>query len=342
MKALTLVGHGGPEQFRFTDDLPTPTPRAGEVRVRVRATGVNHVDLVVRRGYPGVTMPMPHVPGGDIAGEVDAIGEGVTGFKAGDRVVSHPMVSCGQCGLCRQGDPLLCTRWEYFGLHRKGGYAQYAVVPAANLVALPANVSFEHAASLPVAGLTAAHAMNVGELREGETFFIWGGAGALGTFAVQLAKKRGARVIATVSSQQRAAELEALGCDLVLDRTRDDVAQRVAKFAPEGVDVAIDYVGPQTFATTHSMMRKGGRILLCGMITGREAPFSIHMTYLKHLSIRGLYLGTKAEFSSLVDMVGRGTVKPLIGATLPLAEGVRGHELLEKSAVPGKIVLAVP
>lgn len=342
MHALSLTGHGGPEMFRYVDDLPVPAPGPGEVRIRVRATGVNHVDLVVRRGYPGVTVPMPHVPGGDIAGELDALGEGVTGLKAGDRVVAHPMVSCGRCGLCRRGDEHLCLRWEYFGLHRKGGYAQYAVVPAKNAIPLPAGVSFEQAASVPVAGLTAAHAMNVGEVREGETFFIWGGAGALGTFAVQLAKRRGARVVATVSTPERARELEALGCDLVLDRTKDDVARRVAEFAPEGIDVAIDYVGPATFGTTFSMMRKGGRILLCGMITGREAPFSIHMTYLKHLSIRGLYLGTHAEMSQLVGMIGRGEVKPVVGAVLPLAEGVRGHELLEKSAVPGKVVLGVP
>jgi NADPH:quinone reductase-like Zn-dependent oxidoreductase len=342
MHALALFGHGGPEQLRYVNDLATPEPGPGEVRVRVVATGVNHVDLVVRRGYPGVTMPFPHVPGGDVAGFVDAVGSGVSGWRVGDRVVSHPMVSCGTCGLCLRGDALLCVRWQYLGLHRWGGYAEYVVVPSANLVALPATVGFEQAAALPVAGLTAYHALHtVGELQEGETFFLWGGAGALGTFAVQLARRRGARVIATASSEARMADLARLGCDLVLDRRHDDVAARVAAFAPEGVDVALDFVGPATFATSHAMLRKGGRLLLCGMITGRETTFSIHMTYLKHASIRGLYLGTHAELEALVGLVASGDIVPEIGAALPLAEAVEAHEMLERSAVAGKIVLAV-
>ncbi len=342
MRAITIPAHGGREVLTPVTDFPTPEPGPGEVLLKVGVTGLNRIDLVVRGGYPGIEIPLPHIPGGDIAGTVSGLGEGVTGVDVGSRAVVYPLVPCGECPLCAQSTPNLCLKWKYFGLHLKGGCAEYVVVPAENLVPLPDSVSFEDAVALPVAGLTAMHALStVGELKSGETFFIWGGSGGLGTIAIQIAKRIGATVIATANSSEKLDVMRELGADHVLNRATDDVAAEVRKIAPAGVDAILDYVGPETFPTSFDLLKKGGRMLLCGMITGRETTLSIHMTYLKHVSIRGLYLGTREELAELVDWVADGTVRPHIDSVLPLEETSEAHHRMEAGDFIGKIALRV-
>lgn len=342
MRAITIPEHGGREVLTYVTDFPTPVPGPGEVLVKVAATGLNHVDLVVRRGYPGISIPLPHIPGGDIAGVVDELGDGVTGVKAGTRAVVYPLVACGECPLCNEGKPNLCLNWKYFGLHLKGGYAEYVVVPAHNVIPLPDGVSFEEAAAIPVAGLTAFHALKtVGNLQPGQTFFMWGGAGGLGTIAIQIAKQLGATVLATGSMPGRLELMKSLGADVVFNRLTDDVAAGVRKVAPAGMDLIIDFVGPETFPTSFDLLKKGGQMLLCGIITGREATVSLHMTYLRHLSIKGLYLGTKEEMVELVDWVAQKKVKPILTNTLSLADAAEAQRMLEAGEVIGKLVLRV-
>ncbi len=342
MRAITIPEHGGRDVLTYVTDFPTPVPGPGEVLVKVAATGLNHVDLVVRRGYPGISIPLPHIPGGDIAGVVDELGDGVTGVKAGTRAVVYPLVACGECPLCNEGKPNLCLNWKYFGLHLKGGYAEYVVVPAHNVIPLPDGVSFEEAAAIPVAGLTAFHALKtVGNLQPGQTFFIWGGAGGLGTMAIQIAKQLGATVLATGSMPGRLELMKSLGADVVFNRLTDDVAAGVRKVAPAGMDLIIDFVGPETFPTSFDLLKKGGQMLLCGIITGREATVSLHMTYLRHLSIKGLYLGTKEEMVELVDWVAQKKVKPILTNTLSLADAAEAQRMLEAGEVIGKLVLRV-
>ncbi len=342
MRAITIPEHGGREVLTYVTDFPTPVPGPGEVLVKVAATGLNHVDLVVRRGYPGIPIPLPHIPGGDIAGVVDELGDGVTGVKAGTRAVVYPLVACGECPLCNEGKPNLCLNWKYFGLHLKGGYAEYVVVPAHNVIPLPDGVSLEEAAAIPVAGLTAFHALKtVGNLQPGQTFFMWGGAGGLGTIAIQIAKQLGATVLATGSMPGRLELMKSLGADVVFNRLTDDVAAGVRKVAPAGMDLIIDFVGPETFPTSFDLLKKGGQMLLCGIITGREATVSLHMTYLRHLSIKGLYLGTKEEMVELVDWVAQKKVKPILTNTLSLADAAEAQRMLEAGEVIGKLVLRV-
>ena len=342
MRAITIPEHGGREVLTYVTDFPTPVPGPGEVLVKVAATGLNHVDLVVRRGYPGISIPLPHIPGGDIAGVVDELGDGVTGVKAGTRAVVYPLVACGECPLCNEGKPNLCLNWKYFGLHLKGGYAEYVVVPAHNVIPLPDGVSFEEAAAIPVAGLTAFHALKtVGNLQPGQTFFMWGGAGGLGTIAIQIAKQLGATVLATGSMPGRLELMKSLGADVVFNRLTDDVAAGVRKVAPAGMDLIIDFVGPETFPTSFDLLKKGGQMLLCGIITGREATVSLHLTYLRHLSIKGLYLGTKEEMVELVDWVAQKKVKPILTNTLSLADAAEAQRMLEAGEVIGKLVLRV-
>lgn len=340
MKAIVLYEHGGPEKLTYKTDFQEPGVSQDDVLVNVKATGVNRVDLVVRQGYPGITIQMPHIPGGDISGVVAKTGSNVKRFSVGDRVVAWPLIACGTCVLCKEGKENLCLNWKYFGLHRHGGYAEYVSVPVASLMKLPDAVSFEEAVTLGIAGLTAYHAIkSVGELKPGEVFMIWGGSGGVGTIAVQLAKMVGATVIATVGKEEKRERVKNLGADYVFNHNADDVQAEVMKLFPVGVDMIIDYVGPATFAKSHAMLKKGGRMLLCGILTGRETTFSIHQTYLRHLSVKGLYLGTKKEMEELIDLAARKRIKPIIGKTFPLPEAAKAQEMMARGEHFGKLVI---
>lgn len=334
MKAALLKEHGTPDKLVYTD-FDTPSILPNEVLVRVQATSVNQADLVIRKGYPGLTIPLPHIPGGDIAGVVEEVGSNVTQWKKGDRVVSYPIAL--ENGYT--GDDYYGVGWQYFGMHRKGAYAEYVNVPDHCLINLPAHVDFEHAATLPVSALTAEHALNIDGVSEGQTFFFWGGTGGMGTLLIQLAKRRGACVITTASTPEKKLILESLGTDYVFDHTRDDVVAEVMKLAPKGVDVVLDYVGPNTFQQSFDMIRKGGKILWCGMLTGREVTVNIQLTYLKHVGIQGLYLGTMKEMRTLVGYLSDGSLKPYIYAELPLHDASKAHELMESHERVGKIIL---
>jgi len=340
MKAVIFPQHGGREVLQFVSDFPKPSPGRGEILIRVKTAGINNVDLVNRRGYPGITIPLPHILGGDIAGEVAELGEGVDGPEVGTRVVVYPLIGCGTCPQCRDGKPNICLQWRFIGMHVNGGYAEYVSVPVENV--LPISISYEEAVTLPVAGLTAYHGLvTEGGLKPNQAFLIWGGAGGLGSMAIQIAKRLGATVIATAGSGEKLEFMRKLGADYVFNRHKDDLAAEVKKIAPHGVDLVLDYVGPQTFQTSFDMLKKGGTMLLCGIITGRETNFSIHQTYLRHLSIRGIYLGTQSEMRELLELVEKRNIKPVIGKTLPLKDASEGHRLMEAGESIGKIALSV-
>lgn len=339
MKAMLLTAHGDTSGL-VLGEIPTPSPGSGEALVRVEATGVNHMDLLVRRGYPGIPVTLPHIMGGDVVGRVAALGAGATGVREGDRVVAAPIVGCGRCVLCSSGRTHLCLDWQYLGLHRPGGYAEYAVVPVENLVPISSVLDAAAVAALPVAGLTAFHALcGVANLREGQTLFLWGGAGTLGTLAVQIARHLGARTIVTASSEERRALATRLGAELALDPRDPALEEKVRSLLPAGADVVLDSVGGETFPRSFAIVRKGGQLLVCGMTGGRDVPLNIHQTYLRHLSIRGLYLGSREELVQLVDLVESGRVVPHVGARLPLECAPAGHKLLARRANLGKIAL---
>ncbi len=334
MKAVLLHEHGGPERLVY-GDCEAPALAQDEVLVRVRATTVNRLDAVVRRGYPGLTVPLPHILGGDIAGVIEAVSPGVAGWAPGDRVACYPMVL--EDGY--EGDDFWTVAWQYFGMHRKGAYADLVNVPASSLVRLPDAVPFEAAACLPVAGLTAEHALNVGALVAGQTLFFWGGSGGMGTLLIQLAKRRGIHVITTASSPEKMRLLESLGASHVFNHRSDDVAARVKEAAPAGVDAVLDYVGPATYSQSFSLLKKGATLLWCGMLSGREATVNIQAFYLKHASLRGFYLGTIRELQAVVAAVADGSLRPHIHAIMPLADAARAHALLDSGQYAGKLVL---
>ena len=341
MKAIQLHQHGGLEELKYETDVPEPEIGADDVLVRIKATSVNRIDFFVRSGYPGLEFKFPHIPGADIAGEVAKVGANVAEFSEGDRVVAWPLIACGTCEICQSGRRWLCLNWQYFGMHVQGSYAEFARVPAESLLKLPENVSFEEAATLPVAGLTAHHALKtVAELQKGQSVLIWGGSGGLGTFAVQIAKELGVVVIATVGKDEKRERVQALGADLVLNHHTDDVLLEVQKFTEhKGIDVVLDSVGAETFPTGFQLVKKGGKILLCGKMTGLDVELSIHLTYLRHISILGLYLGEKEEMQELLDWVSQGKVKPVIDRVLPLEQVADAQTALANGEQLGKVVL---
>jgi NADPH:quinone reductase-like Zn-dependent oxidoreductase len=340
MNAVALYEHGGVDKLVSVSGFPVPTIGPDEVLIEVKATAVNRIDLVVRSGYPGIQVPLPHVLGGDIAGVVADVGSNVHGVGLGQRVVTWPLIACGKCALCAEGRENLCLNWKYFGLHRHGGYAQYVSAPAASVLTLPDSVSFKQATALGVAGLTAYHAItSVGHLKRGQSFFIWGGSGGVGTIAIQLAKMVGASVMATAGKDNKLQALKELGADHVFNHYTDDVSAKIRELHPAGVDLIVDYVGPATFPKSFDLLKKGGSMLLCGILTGRETSFSIHQTYLRHLSVKGLYLGTKKEMQELLTLASDQKVKPVIGSVLPLGEAAAAHTMMAQGEHLGKIVL---
>jgi NADPH2:quinone reductase len=342
MKAVILNENGATDKLIYTTDFPVPEIGPEEVLVKIKATTINRADLVIRNGYPGLTLSFPHILGGDITGVVEKPGSSIIDFKQGDRVLSWSIVACGKCEWCKKGRGGLCFNWQYFGMHRNGSYAEYAAVPVSSLIKLPDNVSFEDAACLPVAGLTAYHALTgVGNLKKDETFFIWGGASGLGMMAVQIAKNAGAKVFATAGTDEKIKKLKEIGVDYVFNHRADEgIAANVLELTNKlGIDVVLDYIGPATHPQSFQMVKKGGKILWCGIMTGREATISIHQTYLRHISLQGLYLGEKEELVELVSLVSKGIVKPYIGETLDLRDAAKGHILIGEGKVTGKVVL---
>ena len=341
MKAIVLPEHGGIEKLIYESNYPEPKLGERDVRLHVHATTVNRIDVFVREGYPGVQIQFPHIPGADMAGTVEEVGPKVREFRKGDRVLSWPLIACGTCELCRKGRRWLCLQWKYFGLHIDGSYAEYISVPEENLIHLPKGISFEEAATLPVAGLTAYHAfVTVGQVQKGETVFIWGGSGGLGTFSVQIAHSLGAHVIATVGKEEKRKRIERLGAELVLNHYSDDVITAVREFTRgNGVDVVLDSVGAQTFPKGFQLLQKGGRLLLCGKLTGMDVPLSLHQTYLRHVSILGLYLGEKHELEALLGWLEEGKIKPVVERRFELKDASEAHRVMASGEHLGKLIL---
>lgn len=342
MRAVIIPRTGGADVLSAVRDFPEPVPADDEVVVHVAATSVNQMDLLVRNGYPGGAIPLPHVPGGDVAGTVLQVGAAVSSVAVGERVVVYPVLSCGHCSLCRAGKRNLCSSWGTLGIHHQGGYGERVAVPAENLVKLPDGVTFEQAATLPVAGLTAHHALaTAGRLGKGEIAVVWGAGGGLGSMAVQVAKHLGGHVIAIVGTANHRSALERLGVDVIVDRTAESIVDRVREVAPEGADLVLDTIGSETFARSLAMLKNGGRLVSCGIIGGRDTTLNIHMVYFHHLSIHGVFLGAIEDMRAVVDLVSEGTLSPLIDSVLPLERAAEGQRMLEAGIQNGKIVLMI-
>jgi len=346
MKAVVVREHGGPEVLRF-EERPEPVPRAGEVLVRVKAIGLNHLDLWVRKGVPGHSFPLPIVPGCDFAGLVEAVGADVGAVPAaprlqpGDRVLVAPGFSCGRCRACSEGQDNLCPGYGIFGETQDGGCRELAAVGAANVIPMPAGLDFAQAAAFPLAFMTAWHMLLARcGLRAGDDVLVHAAGSGVGSAAVQIAKLHGARVIATAGSPAKLEQARALGADHVIDYERQDFAAEVRKLTDKrGVDIVVEHVGEKTFPGSLRSLARGGRLVTCGATTGGRAELNLRALFFKNISVLGSTMGSRGELHQIVGLVASGRLQPVIDRTLPLSEVREAHEALEKREQFGKIVL---
>ena len=340
MKAVIFKQHGGPEVLEFAD-APDPKPRANEVLIEVKACALNHLDIFVRNGLPGIEIPLPHILGNDIAGVVREVGELVTWVKADDEVMVQPGVSCGHCDACLSGRDNLCREYDMIGYRRNGGYAQFVSVPGVNVFPKPANISWEEAAALPLVTVTAWH-MLVGRanIRPGEDVLVHAAGSGVGSVAIQIAKLHGARVITTASSDEKLAKARELGADETINYTRDDWPKEVKRLTERrGVDVVFEHTGSETWVGSISSLKNNGRLVTCGATSGFDARTDLRQVFYRHLTILGSFMGSKAELLEAMKFVRQGKIRGVVDRVLPLSEAKQAHELLESRGQFGKVVL---
>lgn len=339
MRAAIFDEHGGPEVVEIRD-VEAPDPGPGEVRIRVGASGMNHLDLWVRRGLP-IETTMPHIGGSDVAGTVDALGAGVEGWSGGERVVVNPSLWCGECEWCRKGEEPFCVEYRILGEHTQGGFAEYVTVPARNLYPIPDDVAFERAAAAPLAFLTAWRGLVTrGRLGEGDTVLITGASGGVATAAIQIARHLGATVHAVTSSAW-IDRVRDLGADAVYDRTgADDYGKAIWNATGKrGVDVVFDSVGEATFTRNVRTLAKGGRMVVYGGTTGPEGVVDLRLLFWRQLEILGTTMSNQREFREVMDRVFSGALEPVVDVAWPLEQARAAHERLETGEAFGNIVL---
>jgi NADPH:quinone reductase-like Zn-dependent oxidoreductase len=340
MKATVIEAHGGPEVLVYTD-VPEPRIKPNEVLVEVKACALNHLDVWVRRGMPGITIPFPHILGNDVAGVVREVGELVTWVKPGDEVLVQPGVSCGHCNACLEGRDNMCREYDILGYRRDGGYAELVFVPGVNIVPKPANLTWEAAAAVPLVTLTAWHMLVTrANVQPGENVLVHAAGSGVGSIGIQIAKLRGARVIATASSEEKLAKAKELGADEVVNYTRDDWPKEVRRLTDRvGVDVVFEHTGAATWGGSIASLRTNGRLVTCGATSGFDARTDLRQVFYRHLTILGSFMGSKAELLEALQFVEKGQLHPVVDRALPLADARRAHELLEDRAQFGKLVL---
>jgi NADPH:quinone reductase-like Zn-dependent oxidoreductase len=339
MRAAVFSEFGAPDVIQVTDvDIPEPGP--GEVRLAVEAAAMNHLDLWVRRGLP-IEITMPHIGGSDVAGTVDALGPGVEGIPRGTRVVVDPSLDYDWYDGVASGPELPGKEFRIIGEHTQGGFAEYCVVPAANLLQVPQETSLRDAAAASLVSVTAWRALMVrGGLRAGERVLITGASGGVSTVAVQMARRAGATVFAVTSGEENVERVRELGAHVVYDRTREEWGKQVwLDSGKEGVDLVVDSVGEAVWSQCLKALAVGGRLVTFGATTGAKGETEIRLVFWKQLSILGSTMGTPEDYRRAMDQVFQGAVKPVIHQVFPLEEARRAHEVLESGEVFGKVVV---
>ena len=342
MKAIVFHQHGGPEVLHY-EDAPQPTIRANEVLVRVKACALNHLDIWVRVGIPGVPFPLPHIPGSDIAGEIAQIGADVTTVRVGQKVVLAPGVSCGKCAACLAGQDNRCRQFTNLGYMIDGGCAEFVRCPEVNCLPFPENLSFEEAASIPLVFQTAWHMLVArAELQPGEDVLILGAGSGVGSAAIQISKFFGARVIATAGNEAKLEKAKQLGADHVINHKSQKIRDEVRRITGKrGVDVVFEHVGTATWDDSIASLAASGRLVTCGATTGYDAKIDLRFLFSRQLSFLGSYMGTKSELQTVMKLVTAGRLKPVIDRVFPLVEAAAAHAYLESGQQFGKVVLRV-
>ena len=342
MKAVTFYKHGGAEVLEYAD-FPTPEPKAGEALIRLRAAALNRMDVMVRNGWAGLKLELPHINGADGAGEIAELGENTAGFKIGDRVAINANLGCGECEFCLNRQDNLCVNWRLLGETIRGTYAEYICLPVRQLYKLPVDFDFHAAAASALVYQTAWHSMvKRGGVKAGETVAIVGAGGGVNSASIQIAKYLGARVVVVGSNPEKLKAAEALGADIMIDRSKEADWSKAVFIATEkrGVDVVVDNIGT-TFPLSLRALRKGGRLLTVGNSGAPRFEIDNRYIFAKHLSIIGSTMSTLADFAEVMDLVVTEKLHPVIDRTYPLEEAAAAQERLWNGENFGKITLNI-
>jgi NADPH:quinone reductase-like Zn-dependent oxidoreductase len=342
MKAVVIHEHGGLDRVRV-EEVAGPKPGRGEVILKVKSAGLNHLDIWVRKGRPGLKLAFPHILGCDAAGVVAAVGADVTDMKAGDQVILNPGLSCGSCEYCKRGEQSECLSFDIMGMNRQGTFAEYVAVPARNVHPKPAYMDFDQAGAFVLSCLTAWRMlMTRAQLRPGETVLLHGIGGGVALCVLQLAKLAGACVIVTSSSDNKLARASQIGADHTINYKAEDVAVRVKDFTSgRGVDIVIDTVGAATWPIDFSVVCRGGKIVLCGITTGAKAETNLQALYWNQLTIMGSTMGSDEDFRQMLRAVTIAKLKPVIDSVEPLENVREAMGKMETGEQFGKIVLRI-
>ena len=338
MKAVRIHEFGGPEVLKY-EDVPDPELRKDQVLIRIRACALNHLDLFVRGGLPGVKLP--HILGSDIAGDVVECGEYITDVKPGTRVLLSPMLFCNHCEQCMNGQQNFCRQFAVLGNNAEGGNCGLIAVPRANVIAIPDALDFVAAASVPLVFLTAWH-MLVGRagLKAGQTVLVLGAGSGVGSAAIQICKMLEADVIATAGDERKLAKARELGADHTIDHYKQKISEEVKRITGKrGVDIVFEHVGKATWAESIKSLKYGGTLVTCGATTGYDAGLDLRVLFARQLSLFGTYMGSQGELHEVLKHVFAGKLKPVVDRTFPLSETRAAHEYLASSEQFGKVVV---
>ncbi len=342
MKALAIYEHGGIEKLQIAD-LPKPIIGPDDVLINVKASALNRLDLFVREGAPVLKLALPHIPGSDGAGIIAEVGTNVRGLSEGQRVTINPGLSCGRCEFCLAGEQSLCGDFKILGEHVAGTAAEFVRVPAVNVLPMPDDFTFEHAAAAPLVFLTAWRALiSRARLRAGEDVLVLGAGSGASTAAIQIAKHAGARVFATTSTDEKMAQAKAIGADIVVNyKTQEWDREVFALTGKRGVDVVFESVGAATWLKSIRSLKRGGRMVVIGATTGARPQEEIGYIFWKQIEIIGSTMSNHTEFRDVMQLLFRGKLKPVIDSVFPLERAQEAHARLEKGEQFGKLVLTI-
>ena len=340
MRAVVLRSEGSPDVLHV-EQMPLPKPGVGEVRIRLHAAAINHLDLWIRKGLPSV--PKPRIMGADGAGIIDAVGPGVDPKMMGLSVVIDPSITCGRCRSCLSGNTVYCDSFSVLGEHRAGTHAEYVVVPDVNVHPMPAHLSFAEAAALPLAFATAWRMiMTRAQARPGERMLIWGASAGVGCAAVQIGAAYGLETIVTSRSADKLAVLRELGATHTIDTSTEDVVSRVRAITGDaGVEIVFDHLGDVAWKPSMSALGKGGRFVTCGATTGPNPGAQITRIFWKGLSVLGSTMASKQDVSDMLRFVDTHQITPRVDHIFDLDDIVTAHEHVESSSQVGKVVLSI-
>lgn len=340
MKAVQLISHGAPGQLEFRA-VADPKPQAAEAVIRVRACGLNRLDLWFEEGTLPISPPLPRTPGCELSGEVLAVGSDVKNWRAGDRVAVQSNLFCGHCEFCQRGEESLCLNGELLGIQRDGGFAEQVVVPARALVRLPDKVEFTTAAALTLAGSTAMHMLTYRtQAKAGDWVLAMGGNSGVGSAAIQIAKQLGAHVISTGTSDEKRKLAAGLGADYVVDTSQSNWPAEVRNITKKrGVDIVVEHIGGEVLRQCFTCLARGGTIVTCGATAGREPALNLWPFFVKEQKLVGSYGRNRKDIIATLDWAAEGKIKPVIDKVYPLSETREAYNALRERRVKGKAVI---